>query len=166
MRLEVNEKLLVKETTDEITKIILDRRDRYYKNVMSSNEVSYIFLKSVIYLEEIVKDINFELHATSKKYVGLDRQITQLELIRNGFISEPLRKLKLVNGLRNKLAHDLEYEIENDTLFLKETGCVQTLDLQARKEILANYFGEIVYHFLYLQIGIQLSADFIKFVRE
>ncbi len=146
---------------------ISNEADRYFKFAISSNEVNYIFLKSIIYVEEMLKTINSKLHgpqdySTLEKQIKLIRDLAYTEKI----VRDSIDKLDKIKGFRNSIAHEFEYHIEEDIDFLKIMEISPDLILSDKKYKIAVYFKDVIAGFLYIKIGMEQYDDFIKFSKN
>jgi len=161
----VNSDVSAPDPDGRIKKIIEEQIRRYFDNTMRSEEVELVFLKSVIYVEELVKEITRHMFEASKTS-GLERHIKLLKLITGDErVSKSVELLERIKGFRDKMAHDLEYSLESDPNFNREFKLETTDSINKKKEKIAVYFKDIAHGFLYLKVGLDEFDNFVKFIK-
>jgi len=150
-------------TREELEKKIREEVERYVTHVLKSNEVDYVFLKSVIYAEGLVKEVNKKLHGTDER-TSLEKHLELMDLITDPSVKRSIQLFRQIKPFRNTLAHKLEYRTEDDPMFIKRFKFVETEDIEAKKKKIADYFNSIVHGILFVKIGIEYSQDFIYYI--
>lgn len=156
IRIFGEEKIKLKQTQEEVVEEIRKEIYRYFDNANKSSEIGYIFLKSVIYVEEIIKNINKDLHGASK-YTGLEKHLEQIDLIEDERVKKSSKLLKQVKDFRDKMAHNLDYHIEEDEKFFKLLGLKIDSSTEEKKRKIFEYFKDVAEGFIFLKILIDLS---------
>ena len=143
---------------------IIKETEKYFDNVMSYSEIDYIFLKSVIYVEEIIKDINLKLHLTSPN-AGLEVHINQIKLLeeKGELAKKSVAYLEKIKKARNSIAHKLDYKLENDKQVMGILKINRTDDLETKKYKIAIYFKEVINGFLFIKLGMKHLENFILY---
>jgi hypothetical protein len=165
MSYKINNEVTIKGSRQDLVEKIQALAQRYYNYAMNSDELNYVFLKSVIYIEETVKEINFNLHGTSK-YSGLKAHLEQLDLVKDESVKKSLDLLRKVKVFRDNLAHKLEYSVIDDPDFLKVFSIENLTPLEVQKKAVADYFQNVGHGLFYLKIGMELSENFIYYVHD
>jgi uncharacterized protein (DUF2132 family) len=166
MPYSINTQAVVSLKDINIEKLISTEIEKYISNTLHYKEVELVFLKSIIYVEELVKEINMKLHGTVG-FVGLERHIELMKLIKDDTsISKSISFLERIKGFRNNMAHKLEYQLEQDPNFLREFKINKNMDLNKKRYEIAMYFKDVAHGFIFLKIGMSTIKNFIIYEKD
>lgn len=166
MSYKVNQDIANKNIDKEVRDLISSEIDRFFNNTMKSSELDLVFLKSMIYIEELIKGITKKLFGT-KNHVGLSQHIAQLKLIKGEEkLDNSIRYVEKIKTFRDNMAHNLEYHIEDDPQFLKEFKIIKDDKIQNKKYNIAVYFKDVAHGFLYIKIGLNKFDGFIVYIND
>lgn len=166
MSYKVNQNISNQSIEKEVKELIKIEIERFFDNAMTSSEIDLVFLKSMIYIEELIKHITNKLFGT-KNYVGLTQHITQLKLIKGEEkLNNSINLVEKIKNFRDNMAHNLEYHTEDDPVFLKEFNFSKSDHIDDKKYKVAMYFRDVAYGFLYLKIGLNNLDGFISYYND
>ncbi|MEY2640982.1 MAG: hypothetical protein RL150_375 [Candidatus Parcubacteria bacterium] len=145
------------------------RHLKHIKDSRSHAAFNLAFLKATIYIEEILKDVNFHFDKNLKdkplgnqinaikKYINLEQETEEDQKI----YESAFEKLDFINEIRKKIAHDLEYNLINDKNALNSMR-ITILDSEEEKaKKVALYFKGIIFPFLHFKLGIKNFDNFL-----
>ncbi len=159
----INEKTKIDSTKVDLEKQILDEADKYLEHTMKLNDIGYVFLKSILYVEDLIEEINQYIYGKNSNEM-LGKKIEKIKLIQgNNTLNESIKYLEKIKKFRDNIAHDFYYLPEEDLNFLNEFEITSTDDINSKKHKIANYFIKVVHGFLYVKLGLQFIDDFIYF---
>ena len=132
---------------------------RYIKNVSRYADIEMVFLKSAIHMEDMLRKINKDLlKIDSKRFEENIKFFDSIE----GVDTESVKLLRKVNYFRNKIAHELEYSLDEDPEFLDEINSKVTDPVDFKTKII-NYFQFSLRGILYVKTGMEICSDFIAY---
>ena len=164
---------------------IRESADRYIKYT-DSMDVNLILLKSFIYTEELLGDINKRLHGIDPDRTTLGTNIKLFSLIKDDATSLSIKLLKNILKTRNKIAHNLEYDVLKDITFIKiikkyyiennaDDGIIDVsalldetggLDIPCYQHLISTYFSGLINGILYVKSGLETMPNFIAYTTE
>lgn len=158
----INEKSKI-DTKADLTSLISNEADKYLKHTMKFNDIGYVFLKSILYVEDLIKEINEYIYGKSPNEM-LGIKIKKIKLIKeNNTFDKSIQYLEKLKFYRDKMVHDLYYVPEEDLSFLEIFKINFEDNLDTRKKKIADYFIKVVHGFLYVKLGLQFIDGFIYF---
>lgn len=160
----INEKAKIDtKEIDDLGNLISREADKYLKHTMKLNDIDYVFLKSILYVEDLIEEINKNIYGKSSNEM-LGKKIEKIKLIQgNNTLSESIEYLEKIKKFRDKIAHDFYYVLEEDLNFLEEFKITSADDVNSKKNKIAEHFIKVVHGFLYVKLGLQFIDEFIYF---
>lgn len=147
---------------------------RYITSISKLKEFDYIFLKSFGYFEELIDRILLIVYTSNGKKLeslGIHLKIEICrDIVNSTDFYESLKKAEKLISYRNKVAHKLDYKLEEDDNFLKLIKFKKSNSLLNdhlnKKSLLIKYFNEVYGSPLTIVIGSKLNKKFFEWAQD
>jgi len=186
MPIVINKDALSIEQKAETEAKIQEEVTRYLKYT-DKDELNFVLLRSFIYVEELLNNINYKLHGIDTDRTMLGKNIELFSLIKGtDTVDMSLKLLRDIKKSRNSIAHDLEYDILSDIELItkfrkhyldnyKETGLIKISELEDEsktmstlgyKYLITMYFKDLIHGILYVKLGLDTIPNFISYTKD
>jgi len=156
----------IKTTIEEINVPLEAEALKYFTAISKAKEMEWIFLKAFMFAEDILGSALDIVFHTPKTF-GITRKIAEArKIIEAEELENALSKLESVKAFRHKLAHDLEYQLEEDVEFWVILEVDKDADLEIKRSAVIYYFNNINRPFLYFYLGVKLFDSFVISVKN
>jgi len=159
----------------EVKKKINERAKRYNDYVKTQDNPNLLFLKSIIYTEELIKEIIRDIYGNNIKTeaMTLGRAMEYIKVFNDDeFVKKSIDLLTIIKKTRDKMAHELEFDINECVSFWntvsnhssgqKTSTNSNNLSNKQRCVAINEYFSDVIHGFLYIKTGMEVIPDFIK----
>jgi len=142
---------------------INDEVDFYIKHVLKHDNLELMFMKSFIYIENLLLKINQNLFSITNEpgFFILYGNYKKIRGVNNKFFPQ----IEFIKDIRDKIAHEIEYNIDTDINFITEFG-LEGLSVIQKQMRITDYFSNIIFGILEVKIGMDLFDDFIVYKKD